>query len=105
MNSNNRNREFKRSVSDSVFNSTLPKQNHHYEDVKRFCELFLDEHYTFNNKWSKFDTSTLAKKYNERQYKKLINKFIKSKGYSTAEEYVRQNSEQFWIDRYQKRPL
>lgn len=88
LNSSKRNHEFKRSASDNVFTSSLPKQNNHYEDVKLFCELFLDEHYTFNSKWSKFDTSTLAKKYTERQYKKLINKFIKSKGYSTAEEYV-----------------
>lgn len=63
-------------------------KNSHYEDVKRFCELFLNEHYTFNNKWNKIDTSTLAKRYTERQYKKLINKFIKSKGYSSSDEYV-----------------
>ncbi|XP_055311345.1 uncharacterized protein LOC129574045 isoform X11 [Sitodiplosis mosellana] len=88
LNSTNRSREFKRSVSDSGFTSSLPKQSNHYEDVKRFCELFLDEHYTFNSKWSKFDTSTLAKKYTERQYKKLIGKFIKSKGYSSPDEYV-----------------
>lgn len=91
LNATNRKRDptFKRSVSDSAFITTQPvKKNDHYEDVKRFCELFLDEHYTFNSKWSKFDTSTLAKKYTERQYKKLITKFIKSKGYSTSDEYV-----------------
>lgn len=85
-----RNPEIRRSTSDNAFTSTLQStQNHHYEDVKRFCDLFLNEHYTFNNnKWNKFDTSTLAKRYNERQYKKLINKFVKSKGYTTTDEYV-----------------
>lgn len=81
------NPELKRSSSDSIY-ATLQSQAHHYEDVKRFCDLFLTEHYTFNNKWSKFDASSLAKRYTDRQYKKLITKFIKSKGYTTSEEYV-----------------
>lgn len=81
------NPELKRSASDSIY-ATMQSQAHHYEDVKRFCDLFLSEHYTFNNKWSKFDASSLAKRYTDRQYKKLITKFIKSKGYTATEEYV-----------------
>lgn len=84
----NSNQSLKRSTSRCEFAPMLKTPTNNYDDVKRFCDLFLNEHYTFNNKWGKIDTSTLAKRYTERQYKKLINKFIKSKGYVSTDEYV-----------------
>lgn len=72
------------------YNPTLQSSSthHRYDDMKRFCELFLNEHFAFNNKVSTIDTTTLAKRYTERQYKKLISKFVKSKGFVSADEYV-----------------
>lgn len=69
---------------------TLQSSSTHrrYDDMKRFCELFLNEHFAFNSKVSTIDTTTLAKRYTERQYKKLIGKFVKSKGFVSADEYV-----------------
>lgn len=72
------------------YTATLESSSTHrrYDDMKRFCELFLNEHFAFNNKVSTIDTTTLAKRYTERQYKKLISKFVKSKGFVSADEYV-----------------
>lgn len=76
------------------YNPTLQSSStshRRYDDMKQFCELFLNEHFAFNNnnnKVSTIDTTTLAKRYTERQYKKLISKFVKSKGFVSADEYV-----------------
>lgn len=60
-----------------------------YEDIKKFCEIFLSESVGGKKKGkSDFNISTLGKQYSERQYKKLINKFVKIRGYNTVEEYV-----------------
>lgn len=62
-----------------------------HDEIKRICESFLNENLMFNKKKSGgggYDTTTLAKQYTERQYKKLISKFVKTKGYNTTEEYV-----------------
>lgn len=61
-------------------------QNH--EEVKRICESFLNDNLLFNKKNGGYDTSTLAKQYSERQYKKLIAKFVKGKGYTTTDDYI-----------------
>lgn len=76
------------------YNPMLQSSSTHgrYDDMKHFCELFLNEHFAFNNNNNKvsstIDTTTLAKRYTERQYKKLIGKFVKSKGFGSADEYV-----------------
>lgn len=72
----------------SDYNPTTCPPMHKYDDVKHFCETLLPEHFAFNNNLSNIDTTTLAKRYTERQYKKLITKFIKGKGYLSTDEYV-----------------
>lgn len=60
-----------------------------YEDIKKFCEIFLNESLSGKKKGkSHYNISTLGKQYSERQYKKLITKFVKARGYATSEEYV-----------------
>lgn len=87
----------------SGISSTLPSYRKHnctgrnhqqhvrnHNEIKQICESFLNDNVMCNKKGGGggFDTSTLAKQYSERHYKKLISKFIKSKGFSTTEEYV-----------------
>lgn len=60
-----------------------------YEDIKKFCEIFLNESLGGKKKGkSNYNINTLGKQYSERQYKKLITKFVKARGYATADEYV-----------------
>lgn len=60
-----------------------------HDEIKKICESFLNDNFMFSKKKNcGYDTTTLAKQYTERQYKKLIAKFVKSKGYATTEEYV-----------------
>lgn len=58
-----------------------------YDEVKKCCEIFLNENLVFNDKLN--GSVTLARKYTPKGYTKLIQQFIKSKGYENVDQYVR----------------
>lgn len=72
----------------SEFNPTIKSSASRYDDMKRFCEVFLSEHFAFNSSLDTMNPKTLAKRYTERQYKKLIGHYVKSKGFASADDYV-----------------
>lgn len=56
-----------------------------YNEIKKFCQLFFDENRAFD---SKVKMSTLGKQFTERAYRKVIEKFVRSKGFDRTEQYV-----------------
>lgn len=57
-----------------------------YNEIKKFCQLFFEESHAFDKKVKM--SAALGKQFTERGYKKIIARFIKSKGFDSIDEYV-----------------
>lgn len=56
-----------------------------YTDIKKFCQLLFDENHAFDEK---VKSATLGKRFSEKKYRRLLDRFVKAKGFVSVEEYV-----------------
>lgn len=56
-----------------------------YNEIKKFCQLLFDENHAFDEK---VKSATLGKRFSEKKYRKLLERFVKAKGFTTVDEYV-----------------
>lgn len=58
---------------------------HKYTEIKKFCQLLFEENHAFDEK---VKSATLGKRFSEKKYRQLLERFVKSKGFVTVDEYV-----------------
>lgn len=56
-----------------------------YAEIKKFCQLLFDENHAFDEK---VKSATIGKRFSEKKYHRLLDRFVKSKGFASVDEYV-----------------
>lgn len=62
-----------------------------YQDIKRFCQLMFDENHAFDERLQRTGgAASLGRRcsYSDKNYKKLLQRFVRTKGFGTVDAYV-----------------